>query len=262
MKTSPVLCATMLLAGLLAIGLADEPAKRTSEIGPIDFSAIDRTIARLPELVSDEPRYALFLFGVDGESKVWALLDKSEEKAAAFDRLYLDLNANGDLTEPGECFAGEAYAGSSIRFSIPELTDPSTKAVHTDFTLTWSPKTETRAESNRIKMKWRGKEVTMGPYGPSRETYQVFASTPAQAPVFVPGYDRPFQFQHWTSDKFVRGKSREFKVFVGNRGSRTGAFFCVDDTFLKTEDSPQATFLYSDIKGKERRFDVKLTERC
>ena len=129
------------------------------------------------------------------------MLDKSHESSPRFNRLYLDLNGNGDLTEPGEVFNGEndSRSGGSI-FKLPKLLDPGTGAVHKEFVLTWRPKSERMQEWTSFKMKWRGDEITMGPYGPYRETYQGFGRTPKEAPIFVPGYDRPFEFEHWMSD--------------------------------------------------------------
>ena len=60
----------------------------------------------------------------------------------------------------------------------------------------------------------------------------------------------------------TRGQSNDFKVFVGNRGDRTGAFLCVDQKFLDKDEYVLATLLYLDADGKEQRYRVKLTERC
>ena len=60
----------------------------------------------------------------------------------------------------------------------------------------------------------------------------------------------------------TRGRSNDFKVFVGNRGDRTGAFACVDQEFLAASEYVQATLIYRDTAGKERRSLVDLTKRC
>lgn len=229
----------------------------------IDFEAIDRNIAKLPEFVGPEQRYGLFLFGRNGEKKVWAVLDRSEGRTSGFDRLHLDVNANGDLTDEGELFEGQIASGSArTTFKVGWFTDPGTAASHTDFEITWQPASKNVGEWTRYRMKWRGDKITMGPYGPYHSTYQGFAKTPKGAPVLVPGYDRPFEFEYWMCEKLKRGSATEFKVFVGNRGDRTGTFSCVDDKFLKKKDSPEATLLFEDVDGKKRRVHVKLTERC
>jgi hypothetical protein len=62
----------------------------------IDLEAIDRTIAREPKFEST-PRYCLLVFGADASSRVWLVEDGK--------RLYIDRNANGDLTDDGEPIA-------------------------------------------------------------------------------------------------------------------------------------------------------------
>ena len=75
---------------------------------PIDFASVPREILVQPAFVSKKPRYGLFLFGLNGEMRVWAILDKSSAGIAEYDVLYLDVNANGDLTEKGEKFSAKA----------------------------------------------------------------------------------------------------------------------------------------------------------
>jgi hypothetical protein len=128
--------------------------------------------------------------------------------------------------------------------------------VHTDFTITWTK------ESIRYSMKWAGDAVTMGCYGPAADTYANFAPSPREAPVFVPGTERPFEFEHWMSGTLRRGHENPFKVFVGNRGDRRGAFTCVDDGFLPKNEFVLAELRYVDGAGKEKRWLAKLTSRC
>jgi hypothetical protein len=234
-------------------GVLEHAKQQATAPAPIDFTKLDRTIARLPELTS-EARYGLFLFGQNGEKLVWAALDRTPG-AKTYDTLFLDRDADGDLTEKGERFAASAASKGST-FKIGDFVDPGTGATHSGFELTWMP------ESVRFKMQWRGKQVTMGCYGPEGKTSQGFAESPQAAPVFVPGWDRPFTFEHWMSGTLKPGQSTDFKVFVGNRGDRTGTFSCVDDDFVATADSPIATLICMNTSGKEERYSVKLTSRC
>ncbi len=230
--------------GLDALGGLDWKAK------PIDFTKVDRTIRKLPELKSEKPLYGLFLFGVDGETRVWAVLDATA-KGKEYDVLYLDRNADGDLTASDEKLAGEGGA-----FTIGKFEEPGTDVIHTDFTITWTK------ESIRYAMKWAGGPVTMGCYGPTRETYAQFGPSPKEAPIFVPGTDRPFEFEHWMSGTLARGAVTDFKVFIGNKGDRTGAFTCVDDKFLKAKERVLVQLVCRDAAGKEQRLTAELTERC
>lgn len=65
---------------------------------PVNLGEIERTLKREPAY-AEKPRYCLLVFGADARTKVWLVLDGED--------LYVDLNANGDLTEPGERFIPE-----------------------------------------------------------------------------------------------------------------------------------------------------------
>ena len=79
-----LVCLLLLLPGLTLMAGAAEPP------GPIK---VDRAIGKQPSYRTT-PRYCLLLFGPEGKSRVWLVLDG--------DTLYVDKNGNGDLTEPGE----------------------------------------------------------------------------------------------------------------------------------------------------------------
>lgn len=246
-------CGVALLPILVAALVAQAPPPVAPKERPIDFTAIDRTITKVPKL-GDAPLYGLFLFGTNGEKRVFAILDRRRATdASGFDLLYLDRDADGDLTEDGERI--EVGKKPNV-FEVGDFTDPGTGAQHTQFTLTWTP------ASVRFRMLWRGEKVTFGGYGPTRDTYAQFASTPDQAPIYVPGWDRPFEFEHWMSGTLGRGASIDFKVFVGNRGDRRGAFSAVDDKFLPEGEAPFATLLWTDAAGKEQRTRFELPLRC
>jgi len=210
---------------------------------PIDFAKVDRRIGRLPALTSKAPRYGLFLFGTQGEKRVWAVVDG--------DVLYLDRNADGDLTGATERIAGEGRS-----FKIGDFVDPATGAVHKAFTITLTD------DSVRYTILWRGNAVTFGSYGPEPGSYATLAASPETAPVFVLGTDRPFEFEHWMSGTLARDAVTDFKVYVGHRGSTRGAFTTVKDTFLPPEEYLQAELHYTDAGGKKQRTMVKLKERC
>ena len=251
----------------VGVAAAQAPTATKEEPRPIDFSAVPRTIAKAPA-VSPDARYGLFLFGPNGEKRVWLILDRSESmgKQPGFDLLYLDRDADGDITEAGETVVakppdkkklGSVEVAAATRvFAIGDFVDPGTGAKHTEFTITWTE------ASVRFRMLWRGDKVTFGGYGPSRDTYAQFAASPAKAPIFVPGWDRPFQFEHWMSGELERGASTDFKVFVGNSGDRRGTFSAVDDKFLPAGEAPIATLLWTDAGGKPQRTKCALPERC
>jgi hypothetical protein len=66
----------------------------------IDYAKIDRTIRREPVYQTKAPKYALLLFGPEAKVRVWIVVDGQT--------VYLDRNADGDLTAKNERF--ENYA--------------------------------------------------------------------------------------------------------------------------------------------------------
>lgn len=248
------LAPVLVLAGLHHAGGAP-----TAELPPpLDFAAIPRTLAAEPKYTA-EPRYGMFVFEPRGEQRgpqrLWLVLDKSAKDAAAYDVLYVDHDGDGTLGEPGERHVA-TMKGGDARFEIGELTQPGTDVVHTEFVLTWT------IASVRFRMLWRGATLTMGGYGPYRETYAAFGASPEEATIYVPGYDRPVEFEHWMCDKLRPGSDHTFKVFVGARGSARGAFACGDEKLLPKGEYAIATLIYDDEDGKEQRVRAELHERC
>ncbi|MDA1263535.1 MAG: hypothetical protein O2816_00480 [Planctomycetota bacterium] len=224
------------------------------ELQPLDFAKVSRALTREPAYVA-APRYGMFLFGVRGEQRMWAVLDKTQARATAYDVLYLDLDADGVLGEAGERFAA-TEAGEGRKFTIGDLHQPGSKAVHTQFELTWTP------ESVRYSMLWKGEELSRGGYGPTRDTYASFGESAEAATIYVPGYDRPLEFEHWMSGTLLPRQTNTFKVFVGQRGSQRGAFSCGDEDFLPEGEHVLATLIYRDADGQEQRHVTKLQHRC
>ncbi len=236
---------------LLAEEAPAAAAKGPKKVAPLDFSRLDRGKPRLPEATSSDALFGLFLFGLHCQTKVWAMLDKSKPDAAAYDVLWLDRNADGRLH--GE---NERFEGVKGTFTIGKFKEPGSASVHEKFTITWTK------DSARFSMLWHGDKRSFGGYGSERELYAQFAKTPEEAPVYVPGYDRPFAFDHWRCGELTRGRDNDFKVFIGNRGSRPGAFSAVDDEFMPEGEYVLATLHYVTKNGKKAKYQVKLTERC
>src|SRR5215212_7175934 len=72
------------------------PLCGSSSADPPDLSGVDRGIAKEPAYRS-RPRYLLLVFGLRADTRVWLVEDG--------ETIYVDRNANGDLTEPGEAVA-------------------------------------------------------------------------------------------------------------------------------------------------------------
>jgi hypothetical protein len=75
-----------------------------SHLPAADETKIDRAIAKEPTYQS-KPKYCLLVFGPEALARVWLVLDG--------DVLYLDRNANADLTEPDERFTAQSSPGDA-----------------------------------------------------------------------------------------------------------------------------------------------------
>ncbi len=251
-----MLVPSLLLTSLLAPSCAALPA----DVEPIDFAKIPRTLESEPTYVG-EPRYGLFLLGEEGEHRVWAVLDKRDAEQDHYDVLYIDRDADGVLGEPGERVDGKLKKDgeghvTAAAFAVGDVSHPGSERVHTGFKITWTP------ASARFQMMWDGETKTMGGFGPTRDTYASFGASPEDATVYVPGYDRPLEFEHWMSGTMTIGQANEFKVFLGAKGSRRGAFSCGDQQLLPDGEHVVATLHYTDAEDEEQTVRVKLAERC
>jgi hypothetical protein len=220
---------------------------------------VERRIAKEPKYVAGRPLYGLLVFGPAAQNGVWMVLDHSDPKTAAYDVLYVDLNANGDLTEPNERLEGARERGD-IRFSLPDLKDPVTGAVHTHLTARVSAPP---APNVMVSVRWRGRFKMGGGYPEDPDNgYMKFGDKPANAPVMWASGDNPFRFQRWYSGKLPIGGEEDFKVFVGQPGAGASAFWAFQEHFLPESEGVQATFIYHDQEDKERRVVCLLKERC
>ncbi len=90
----------------------------SSNLTAADLTAIDRSIAKEPVYQTKTPRYCLLVLGPEAKTRIWLVQDGHV--------LYVDRNANGDLTEEGEKVTGEKWDGAEegeTSFKIGELRD-------------------------------------------------------------------------------------------------------------------------------------------
>jgi hypothetical protein len=234
---------------VLALSLRSAPAADMP-----DLARVDRTIRKEPPYIAKVPLYGLALFGPKAEKRVWLVLDKSKPDAAGYDVLYIDRNADGDLTGPGkrvEVQGGELKLG--------ELTDPASGAKHSQFTVRlWGAE-----PTVMLSLRWRGELKFGGGYPEDPEAgYLRFAARPKDAPVVWLNGDAPFRFQRWYGGKLPIGGSEDFKVFLGQPGRGPSTFAAAQQHFLPAGEFVLATLLYRDAMGKEKRLVCELKERC
>ena len=224
-----------------------------------DFRDIDRRIPKEPAYNLKQPLYGLLVFGPEAQKRVWMVLDRSRPGSEVYDVLYVDLDADGDLTGPAERLVGRAVGGS-VRFQLPDLKDPATGAVHTDFTARVSG---ARAPTVMVSLLWRGGRKMGGGYPREAEDgYMRFGDSPANAPVLWANGDGPFRFQRWYGGRLPIGGAEDFKVFLGQPGGGASAFWAFQQHVLPESEGVKATLLYRDREDKERRVVCLLKERC
>jgi RNA polymerase sigma factor (sigma-70 family) len=89
-----------------------------------DLTKIDRTIRKEPAYIN-KPRYCLLVLGMKAETKIWLVIDG--------DRLYMDRNGNGDLTEVGKQVVGKRPISPDIlEIHTGPFTEADGKTKHSD----------------------------------------------------------------------------------------------------------------------------------
>ncbi len=179
------------------------------------LQSVDRHIAKEPRYVASRPLYGLLVLGPAAGHRVWMVLDHSKPEAEIYDVIYVDLNGNGDLTEPTERVVGNVL-GNTTRFRFPDLEDPVTGAVHSEFTARF---TGAPALTIMVSLTWQGRLKMGGGYPQDPEDgYLKVGDKPANAPVMWANGDSPYRFQRWYGGKLAIGGENDFRVFVGQPG--------------------------------------------
>ena len=113
-----------------------------------DLAKIDCTIRKEPTYTTKQPLYGLAVFGPKAQARVWMVLDKSKPDADDYDVLHIDLNADGDLTGPGERLTPDEDG----RFRVADFKDPATGVKHPSFSIRLTRKAEPTV---MLSLQWR-----------------------------------------------------------------------------------------------------------
>jgi len=229
----------------------------------VDLAKLERQkLTALPKLNAEKPLYALAVFGPEAKTQVWLVLDKSKADAKKYDVLWADLNGDGRLDPDRERFETKSNrdVGSQI-FELGDFTDPVTKDKHTDFEVS----IDLERPICMLRLNWKGKaDLKMGGgYAPQGDSgYMRFAESQSEAPLVWFNGDGPFRFQRWYSAKMAIGKEEDLKLFLGQEGVGKHTF-CAFTGYVLPEGEPvNATLVYTDKEGKEKRISFELKERC
>ncbi len=258
------------VAALLLIGSRNAAAA--------DLTKIDRKIAKEP-LYKTQPKYCLLVFGLEPKNHFWLVQDG--------DRLYVDRNGNGDLTEPdkrvqlkngenknfrsfeaGEISDGTlTHSGLSVfQFLVNEESVGNSKEFERIKTsgpepwTWWVRITAERPENDARQLPKQIKYVANG----DGLGYLLFADKPQDAPLIH--FNGP-----WTlglqdiKQKLVAGQESMLQIGVGTPGIGPGTFTFVlyPDTIPNT-DFPEAdvTFPAKNSDGKALHKKYTLKQRC
>lgn len=141
----------------------------------VDLSKMDRSIRREPVWTSGEPQYCLFV--VSAEKRVWFVVDG--------DDLYMDINGNGDLTDPGEKLPRlelsseeRREAKNSSHWRIPDITGIEGEPLITNIQIDLDTNKGAAFGSKFVYFD--------SPFHPHAFTRPTFADKPADAPILHP----------------------------------------------------------------------------
>jgi hypothetical protein len=171
------------------------------------------------------------------------VFDTSEKGSKHHNVLYLDRNADGDLTGKDERIVPNPKCGM---FETGDLREPGTDVVH-GFDI--------RCARGLVsyQIRWAGETLITGSCA--------FAPSPKEAPIFVPGTERPFDFS-WAGEKLKRG-TNDVRVRIGSRGDRDAAFsWVMDERFLPEGERVLVQLVCKDAAGAERKLAAELKERA
>jgi hypothetical protein len=231
-----------------------------------DLTRIDRTIGKEP-LYKTRPKYCLLVFGPEAKTRVWLVLDG--------DTLYVDRNANGDLTEEGERFVPTreymARRGRRV-WKVGDVAPPGGKGMYTELSMA------DIVEAGDSRFGGRGLGVRAKvPLGSTRSFQSAgslvhpteghrlrFADRPADAPVVH--FGGPLRIMLLGPERLTRGirpgQRYELHARVGTPGLSKEAAAIIDDTamfsFVSADHGSVADLEYTDRNGRSRRQHLKL----
>lgn len=231
---------TLLRLLLIAVAAQFALPVRASE-PTFDLSKLDRKIARTPKFRTAKQVYCLLALGPEAKSTVWLIIDGK--------RLYVDRNANGDLTEVGEQIElGDDATDEGFR----EFAGGSIQAAgrtHTNLTV-WM----LSATSGFVGLKIDGKL--------EQQAFPTLTNSPQTAPVLHLG--GPLSFQA-VDKQIVRGsKPFELQLQVGTPGQGEGSFAAVSHACVPEKLQPTGVieFVSATEGAAPIRLPLELPGRC
>jgi hypothetical protein len=223
----------------------------------LDFDKLDRRIAREPAYRS-KPLYCLALLGADAKTRVWMVLDG--------ERLYVDKNCNGDLTDDGPPTELKDRKAEPASFPLIDVTPDGGKSIYKfDVTLWSRPSLAGGASDEPFN---QTVHVTFpdgrwfGAWGDHLGDL-IFASTAKDAPVLHFGGALRMGFE--VRNPVVReADGLKLSACVGTPGSCPGAWVHLMYKTIPLDVFPKVVMELPPAKagGPPVRVELVLKERC
>ncbi len=213
-----------------------------------DLDRIDRSIVREPLYRSGEPKYALVVLGPEASTRLWLVADG--------DRLYVDRNGNGDLTESDELVSGSlSHEGLVARFMVPGLTAWEGKSAALRVTLTGET-----GFNDDLHFVLDGKPFQSVSFD-DQDSFR-FAARPQDAPIVH--FGGPLQMSLRIEQSLRRGRRASLMTMIGTPGRGDGTFAALDYPMVPSGVNPVAEIEFpSPVPGKDPiRSTVSLDHRC
>ena len=223
-------------------------AVSTATLVAADSTKIDRRIAKEPAYQSRSPKYCLLVFGAEAKTRVWLVLDG--------DTLYVDRNANGDLTE-----ANERIKRNGKKFEAGEITERAGKAKYAHLRVLPLDLPEKEQEPLcMVSLEVRGKYRQYGCVSS--------ADRPKDAPVLWFDGSLTMGFADPNRQALERGDTgSQINAWIGTPSpakQRLATVYLEHSQGVPTDIHPIASVAFPnrDPKGKPITITVMLNERC
>ena len=217
-----------------------------------DLSKIDRSIGKEPAYQSKTPRYCLVVPDVEAKTKIWLVLDG--------DVLYVDRNANGDLTEAGKKIEPHPVLLTGLR--VPGAKEPKSlrfdSPVGKDFHISVMTIEDSYVQ---VDVNDAARHLAFCACGDGQGALQ-FASRPQDAPIIYCG---PLAFLPPGNQVLTRGeKPANLTLHIGRKGLGAGTTSSINVSSVPAGKHPIAEmeFPKKDHPGETIRTKFVLDQRC